>query len=183
LSVKDAVAFFGAGKASTPAAHEILKRMADVGLGYLRLGQPLMTLSGGERQRLRLATEMGADGGVYVLDEPTTGLHLSWPRSWAASLRLLSHNELPLASRRRLFELAEGAFLLTLQQLPDIPGSVEHRDDGEWPALWVVDHEIRVDASELQRTIGQVLTRVANAGAVGELSDGVIDGLPHANSC
>ena len=77
LSVKDAVAFFGAGKASTPAAHEILTRMADVGLGYLRLGQPLTTLSGGERQRLKLATHMGEDGGVYVLDEVTTGLHLA----------------------------------------------------------------------------------------------------------
>ena len=77
LPVGDAVGFFGAGKAHTPAAHAILQRMADVGLGYLRLGQPLTTLSGGERQRLKLATHMGADGGVYVLDEPTTGLHLA----------------------------------------------------------------------------------------------------------
>jgi excinuclease UvrABC ATPase subunit len=77
LSVDDAASFFGSGKAQTPAAHAILQRMADVGLGYLRLGQPLTTLSGGERQRLKLATEMGADGGVYVLDEPTTGLHLA----------------------------------------------------------------------------------------------------------
>ncbi len=77
LSVEEAVDFFGAGKASTPAAHAILRRMADVGLGYLRLGQPLTTLSGGERQRIKLATHMGADGGVYVLDEPTTGLHLA----------------------------------------------------------------------------------------------------------
>ncbi len=69
LPVKDAVVFFGAGKAHTPAAHAILQRMADVGLGYLRLGQPLTTLSGGERQRLKLATHLGADGGVYVLDE------------------------------------------------------------------------------------------------------------------
>jgi excinuclease UvrABC ATPase subunit len=76
LSVEDAVGFFGAGKAATPAAHAILQRMADVGLGYLRLGQPLTTLSGGERQRLKLATHMGEDGNVYVLDEPTTGLHL-----------------------------------------------------------------------------------------------------------
>jgi excinuclease UvrABC ATPase subunit len=77
LSVADALAFFGAGEAHTPAAHAILQRMADVGLGYLRLGQPLTTLSGGERQRLKLATHMGAEGGVYVLDEPTTGLHLA----------------------------------------------------------------------------------------------------------
>ena len=77
LAVEDAVVFFGAGKAHTPAAHVILQRMADVGLGYLRLGQPLTTLSGGERQRLKLATHMGEAGGVYVLDELTTGLHLA----------------------------------------------------------------------------------------------------------
>jgi excinuclease UvrABC ATPase subunit len=77
LSVEEAVGFFDAGKARTPAAHAILQRMADVGLGYLRLGQPLTTLSGGERQRLKLATHMGESGGVYVLDEPTTGLHLA----------------------------------------------------------------------------------------------------------
>ncbi len=77
LSVDEALRFFGAGEARTPAAQAILKRMADVGIGYLRLGQALTTLSGGERQRLKLATQMGADGGVYVLDEPTTGLHLA----------------------------------------------------------------------------------------------------------
>lgn len=77
MSVDEAADFFGAGKARTPAAHAILQHMAAVGLGYLRLGQPLTTLSGGERQRLKLATHMGADGGVYVLDEPTTGLHLA----------------------------------------------------------------------------------------------------------
>ncbi|MGH3517103.1 MAG: ATP-binding cassette domain-containing protein, partial [Haloechinothrix sp.] len=77
MSVTEAGEFFGAGAARTPAAHKILDRLADVGLGYLSLGQPLTTLSGGERQRLKLATHMGANGGVYVLDEPTTGLHLA----------------------------------------------------------------------------------------------------------
>jgi len=77
LPVAEALGFFGSGKAHTPAAHAILQRMADVGLGYLRLGQPLTTLSGGERQRLKLATHMGVEGGIYVLDEPTTGLHLA----------------------------------------------------------------------------------------------------------
>jgi excinuclease UvrABC ATPase subunit len=91
LPVDEAVRFFGpdgpvvrggssktrGAKTHTPAAHAILQRMADVGLGYLRLGQPLTTLSGGERQRLKLATHMGEEGGVYVLDELTTGLHLA----------------------------------------------------------------------------------------------------------
>ncbi|CAJ58948.1 putative uvrA-like protein [Frankia alni ACN14a] len=77
MSVTEAAEFFGAGEARTPAAHTILGRLADVGLGYLSLGQPLTTLSGGERQRLRLATHLAAKGGVYVLDEPTAGLHLA----------------------------------------------------------------------------------------------------------
>ncbi|MFG2830144.1 ATP-binding cassette domain-containing protein [Streptomyces sp. NPDC048434] len=77
MSVAEAEEFFGAGEARTPAAHKILGRLADVGLGYLSLGQPLTTLSGGERQRLKLATHMAEKGGVYVLDEPTAGLHLA----------------------------------------------------------------------------------------------------------
>jgi excinuclease UvrABC ATPase subunit len=77
MPVTEAAEFFGAGQARTPAAHAILGRLADVGLGYLSLGQPLTTLSGGERQRLKLATHMGEKGGVYVLDEPTSGLHLA----------------------------------------------------------------------------------------------------------
>lgn len=77
MSVTEAEEFFGDGEARTPAAHRILGRLADVGLGYLSLGQPLTTLSGGERQRLKLATHMAEKGGVYLLDEPTAGLHLA----------------------------------------------------------------------------------------------------------
>jgi len=77
MPVTEALEFFGAGAARIPAAQAILGRLADVGLGYLSLGQPLPTLSGGERQRLKLATHMGDKGGVYVLDEPTSGLHLA----------------------------------------------------------------------------------------------------------
>lgn len=77
MPVNEAEAFFASGEAKTPPAHAILDRLADVGLGYLSLGQPLTTLSGGERQRLKLATHMGERGGIYVLDEPTTGLHLA----------------------------------------------------------------------------------------------------------
>jgi excinuclease UvrABC ATPase subunit len=77
MPVTEAEQFFADGDARTPAAHKILERLADVGLGYITLGQPLTTLSGGERQRLKLAINMAEKGEVYVLDEPTTGLHLA----------------------------------------------------------------------------------------------------------
>ncbi|GAA4025490.1 excinuclease ABC subunit UvrA [Arthrobacter methylotrophus] len=77
MSMTEAAEFFSEGEARTPAAHKILDRLVDVGLGYLTLGQPLTTLSGGERQRVKLATQMAEKGDVYVLDEPTTGLHLA----------------------------------------------------------------------------------------------------------
>jgi len=77
MSVDEALLYFSTGASRTPAAQSILERLADVGLGYIRLGQPLNTLSGGERQRLKLATHMSEQGGVYILDEPTTGLHLA----------------------------------------------------------------------------------------------------------
>ncbi|MBI5088328.1 MAG: ATP-binding cassette domain-containing protein, partial [Actinobacteria bacterium] len=77
MAADEAEAFFGSDDAAIPAAHRILDRLVDVGLGYVRLGQPLTTLSGGERQRLKLATQMADKGDVYVLDEPTTGLHLA----------------------------------------------------------------------------------------------------------
>jgi excinuclease UvrABC ATPase subunit len=77
MPVTEALAFFGTGESKVPAAHTILERLSDVGLGYVSLGQPLTTLSGGERQRLKLATHMAEKGGMYVLDEPTSGLHLA----------------------------------------------------------------------------------------------------------
>ncbi len=77
MSVDEAEKFFATGDSDTPAAHKILDRLSDVGLGYLTLGQPLTTLSGGERQRIKLATQMAGKGDIYVLDEPTTGLHLA----------------------------------------------------------------------------------------------------------
>ncbi len=119
LSVTDALAFFGAGKAHAPAAHAILERMADVGLGYLRLGQPLTTLSGGERQRLKLATHMGEDGGVYVLDEPTTGLHLADLEKLLGmldrlvdsgkSVIVIEHNQAVMAHADWIIDLGPGA--------------------------------------------------------------------------
>ena len=77
MSVAEAENFFREGESRIPAAHRILVRLRDVGLGYVRLGQPLTTLSGGERQRLKLAAQMAEKAEVYVLDEPTTGLHLA----------------------------------------------------------------------------------------------------------
>jgi excinuclease UvrABC ATPase subunit len=119
LSVDDAVGFFGAGEARTPAAHAILSLMADVGLGYLRLGQPLTTLSGGERQRLKLATHMGAEGGVYVLDEPTTGLHLADLEKLLGlldklvesgkSVIVIEHNQAVMAHADWIIDLGPGA--------------------------------------------------------------------------
>ncbi|CAM3933744.1 ATP-binding cassette domain-containing protein [Corallococcus exiguus] len=119
LPVKDAVAFFGSGKAQTPAASAILQRMADVGLSYLRLGQPLTTLSGGERQRLKLATHMGDEGGVYVLDEPTTGLHLADLEQLLGlldrlvdsgkSVIVIEHNQAVMAHADWIIDLGPGA--------------------------------------------------------------------------
>jgi excinuclease UvrABC ATPase subunit len=119
MSVTEATAFFGAGKARTPAAHAILDRLADVGLGYLGLGQPLTTLSGGERQRLKLATQMGEKGGVYILDEPTTGLHLADVQQLLAlldrlvdsgkSVIVIEHHQAVMAHADWIIDLGPGA--------------------------------------------------------------------------
>jgi len=119
LSVSAALAFFADGEARTPPAHTILQRMADVGLGYLRLGQPLTTLSGGERQRLKLATNMAEKGDVYVLDEPTTGLHLAdvsklldlldWLVDSKKSVIVISHHQAVMAHADWIIDLGPGA--------------------------------------------------------------------------
>jgi excinuclease UvrABC ATPase subunit len=119
MSVTEAEEFFGAGEARTPAAHAILDRLADVGLGYLSLGQPLTTLSGGERQRLKLATHMAEKGGVYVLDEPTTGLHLADVEHLLAlldrlvdagkSVIVIEHHQAVMAHADWIIDLGPGA--------------------------------------------------------------------------
>ena len=119
MSVGEAEAFFGSGEARTPAAHTILQRFVDVGLGYLRLGQPLPTLSGGERQRLKLATHMGEKGGVYVLDEPTSGLHLADVRQLLGlldrlvdsgkSVIVIEHHQAVMAHADWIIDLGPGA--------------------------------------------------------------------------
>ena len=119
MSVTEAEAFFAAGHAKSPGAHAILHRMADVGLGYVTLGQPLTTLSGGERQRLKLATHMGEAGGVYVLDEPTTGLHLADLRQLLAlldrlvdagkSVIVIEHHQAVMAHADWIIDLGPGA--------------------------------------------------------------------------
>ena len=120
MSVTEAEEFFGeGGKAHTPAAHAILGRLTDVGLGYLSLGQPLTTLSGGERQRLKLATHMGDKGGIYVLDEPTSGLHLADVEQLLAlldrlvdsgkSVIVIEHHQAVMAHADWIIDLGPGA--------------------------------------------------------------------------
>ncbi len=119
MSVKEAEEFFGSGPARIPAAHRIVQRLDDVGLGYLSLGQPLATLSGGERQRLKLAIQMAEQGGVYVLDEPTTGLHLADVEQLLAlldrlvdsgkSVIVIEHHQAVMAHADWLIDLGPGA--------------------------------------------------------------------------
>jgi excinuclease ABC A subunit len=119
MSVTEARAFFGTGPASTPAAHRILERLDDVGLGYLKIGQPLTTLSGGERQRLKLAVHMGEQGRILVLDEPTTGLHLADVEQLLAlldrlvdagrSVIVIEHHQAVMAHADWILDLGPGA--------------------------------------------------------------------------
>jgi len=119
MPVAEAEEFFGSGEAKTPAAHKILDRLTDVGLGYLILGQQLPTLSGGERQRLKLAARMAEKGGVYVLDEPTTGLHLADVEQLLGlldrlvdsgkSVIVISHHQAVMAHADWIIDLGPGA--------------------------------------------------------------------------
>jgi excinuclease UvrABC ATPase subunit len=119
MPVTEAEEFFGEGEAGTAAAHKILQRLADVGLGYVTLGQPLTTLSGGERQRLKLATQMGEKGDVYVLDEPTSGLHLADVEQLLGlldrlvesgkSVLVIEHHQAVMAHADWLIDLGPGA--------------------------------------------------------------------------
>ncbi|WP_435852032.1 ATP-binding cassette domain-containing protein [Streptomyces rubradiris] len=119
MTVEQAEEFFGGGDGRTPAAHRILRNLADVGLGYLTLGQPLTTLSGGERQRLKLATHMTEKGGIYVLDEPTTGLHLADVEQLLGlldrlvdagkSVIVIEHHQAVMAHADRIIDLGPGA--------------------------------------------------------------------------
>ena len=119
MPVADALEFFGSGEAKTPAARTMLSRMADVGLGYLQLGQPLTTLSGGERQRLKLAIQMATEGGIYVLDEPTSGLHLADVEHLLAlldrlvdsgkSVIVIEHHQAVMAHADWIIDLGPGA--------------------------------------------------------------------------
>ncbi|MGY1795344.1 ATP-binding cassette domain-containing protein [Geodermatophilus sp. SYSU D00525] len=119
MPVAEAREFFGSGEARTPAAAKVLDRLADVGLGYLTLGQPLTTLSGGERQRLKLAAQMADEGAVYVLDEPTTGLHLADVENLLAlldrlvdsgrSVVVIEHHQAVMAHADWIVDLGPGA--------------------------------------------------------------------------
>jgi excinuclease UvrABC ATPase subunit len=115
MSVAEAEAFFGGGEAHTPAAHAILGRLDDVGLGYLTLGQPLTTLSGGERQRLKLAIHMADKGGIYVLDEPTSGLHLADVEQLLALLdRLVEAGKSVIVIEHHLAVMAHADWIIDL---------------------------------------------------------------------
>jgi excinuclease UvrABC ATPase subunit len=155
MSVAEALAFFGCDAAKTPAAQKILGRMADVGLGYLTLGQQLTTLSGGERQRLKLAIQMATDGGIYVLDEPTSGLHLADVAQLLELLdRLVDAGKSVIVIEHHLAVMAHADWIIDLG-----PGA--GHDGGR-----VVFEGLPADLVAARRTLtGQHLAEYVGAGA------------------
>jgi len=155
MSVTEALEFLSTGEARTPAARAVLSRMADVGLGYLRLGQPLTTLSGGERQRLKLAIQMATDGGIYVLDEPTSGLHLADVEQLLQLLdRLVDAGKSVIIIEHHLAVMAHADWIIDLG-----PGA--GRDGGR-----VVFEGLPADLVAARRTItGQHLAEYVGTGA------------------
>ncbi len=142
MSVLDALELFGGGEARIPAAVKILERLVDVGLGYLSLGQPLTTLSGGERQRLKLASQMGEKGDVYILDEPTTGLHLADVENLLGlldrlvdsgkSVIVIEHHQAVMAHADWIIDLGPGAGhdggSVVFEGVPQRPGGGQEED-------------------------------------------------------
>ncbi len=159
MSVSEALAFFGSGAAKTPAAEKILARMADVGLGYLTIGQQLTSLSGGERQRLKLAIQMATDGGIYVLDEPTSGLHLADVAQLLALLdRLVDAGKSVIVIEHHLAVMAHADWIIDLG-----PGA--GHDGGrvvfEGPASELVAAPRTLTGEHLARYIGASTTAKA----------------------
>lgn len=163
MPVVEAKEFFSEGDAKLPAAHAILERLADVGLGYIQLGQPLTTLSGGERQRLKLATQMAEKGDVYVLDEPTSGLHLADVENLLGlldrlvdsgkSVIVIEHHQAVMAHADWIIDLGPGAGhdggKVVFEGTPRRPGRKETNADRRAPrciCAGVIADRVRVKA-------------------------------------
>lgn len=164
MPVSEAERYFSEGEAKVPAAQKILSRMADVGLGYLTLGQPLTTLSGGERQRLKLAAQMGEKGDTYILDEPTTGLHLADVEQLLGlldrlvdsgkSVIVIEHHQAVMAHADWIIDLGPGAGMTVARSSSRAPRrlwsqSAPHSPDSTSPNMWVPEPTLSGDPNFL----------------------------------